>query len=318
MLSRTEFGRANPSACRNPRWNVSAVLPQHSSSHRYSRCSPLLSKPPSSARKKRSPLSFRSLAFSFSCLHLSGNESEETVSTSSNTVAFFCAPLFRQYFRSEEEFVIITYNSSFPKTSSDAAGDGIIPIFRPSFCMPNTLMQCRMTSFPSSLSAKTTKPKIRKTGNGSSFFFSSCWKLLSFLYFFPAFGIRDVALPPGRRFFFFFCPKRRRKENHAGTLPAGQNFPSERRKATRTENCIKNSKNASETKFGAFFFCLFSFYPHLPSCLCGRKTKEGEVVPLFRLTAILSFLKKGGGKKNASCGKREQKRRRTKRMGRPG
>lgn len=225
MLSRTEFGRANPSACRNPRWNVSAVLPQHSSSHRYSRCSPLLSKPPSSARKKRSPLSFRSLAFSFSCLHLSGNESEETVSTSSNTVAFFCAPLFRQYFRSEEEFVIITYNSSFPKTSSDAAGDGIIPIFRPSFCMPNTLMQCRMTSFPSSLSAKTAEPKIRKTGNGSSFFFSSCWKLLSFLYFFPAFGIRDVALPPGRRFFLLFLSKKEAKRESCRDTSSWSKLP---------------------------------------------------------------------------------------------
>ena len=230
MLSRTEFGRANPSACRNPRWNVSAVLPQHSSSHRYSRCSPLLSKPPSSARKKRSPLSFRSLAFSFSCLHLSGNESEETVSTSSNTVAFFCAPLFRQYFRSEEEFVIITYNSSFPKTSSDAAGDGIIPIFRPSFCMPNTLTQCRMTSFPSSLSVKTAEPKIRKTEKGSSFFFSSCWKLLSFLFFFPAFGIRPA---PSRRrspsswkaFFLLFLSKKEAKRESCRDTSSRSKLP---------------------------------------------------------------------------------------------
>ena len=49
------------------------------------------------------------LFFSFSCLTLSGNESEETASASSNTVAFSCTPLFRQYFRPEKEFANITH-----------------------------------------------------------------------------------------------------------------------------------------------------------------------------------------------------------------
>lgn len=212
-----------------------------------------------------------STVYSGTSLSLFETESKETVSALPETTILSHMSLFRRNLHPEKEFAIIAHNSSFshenaiqvnfgcftscPKTSSDAAGDGIIH-----------------------LSSVFLYAKYADTMQDA--FLSLIPKTLPFLlegvFLFLSVRKRKTnAAGKDSLFLLLFRPKRRRKEKRIGALPASRNFLSERRRAAWTENCIKNGKSASETKFGTFF--LLSFFILLAASVlssAGERQRE--------------------------------------------